>query len=541
MVLTHHVLSLAKPEHTVQHLSLEEGEELLAWAEKNRTFSIARMDGTGLVPVATVAIDHNVSFLMFHRTHLVVGDDLGHLFFYDHKGVLLETQDVDGGVQSCQAMGLKLVVLSGMGHLQLHQFERPSVNLSERFGLGDLLHFAASSSEIFIAEQSGLVLSLDEASIRWRRPQRGDHGERITHLGLTKGGAMFLSREGHALVAGDEEAIEFELWRDGALVLRSEQRMRLLTSSPATLGAVLGFDDGTVQLLQENGHAEVALTTKHPIFSCFEHRSSVIASSWFYIHGLTDGEEWKVEHQGMAQMLCCHSARNLVLFAGDDQNDYTDPEPIGCIDLNSPLVETDAAELSLWFQSTRAAEALTAEDLYENDGEDVLAHLTEEERASYGAAPSSEHPAASLLAAMGTANPSSSEDMTVLDEEGLMEALNSTEELSMEDTGELLDALSASVDEVIAPRAVAGDDQRQHAEEDGTCVVLLDGRGSYDPHDQISRWSWHDERGQELSETPQLKLKLPVGRHRFELRVVDRQGSWTTDSLVVHVIDGSTS
>ena len=87
----------------------------------------------------------------------------------------------------------------------------------------------------------------------------------------------------------------------------------------------------------------------------------------------------------MAQMLCCHSARNLVLFAGDDQNDYTDPEPIGCIDLNSPLVETDAAELSLWFQSTRAAEALTAEDLYENDGEDVLAHLTEEERASYGA------------------------------------------------------------------------------------------------------------------------------------------------------------
>ena len=142
---------------------------------------------------------------------------------------------------------------------------------------------------------------------------------------------------------------------------------------------------------------------------------------------------------------------------------------------------------------------------------------------------------------MGTANPSSSEDMGVLDEEGLMEALNSTEELSMEDTGELLDALSASVDEVIAPRAVAGDDQRHHAEEDGTCVVLLDGRGSYDPHDQILRWSWHDERGQELSETPQLKLRLPVGRHRFELRVVDRQGSWTTDSLVVHVIDGSTS
>lgn len=541
MVLTHQVLSLVKPETKVKHLCLEEEENLLAWSEKNRTVSIARIEGTDLESVATMTVEHDVSFLMFHRTHLIVGDDLGHLFFYDHNGMLLEHQEVDGGVQSCQAMGLKLVVLSGMGHLQLHQFERTSVNLSERFGLGDVMHFVASSKEIFIAEQSGTVLSFDEESIRWRRPQRGDHGERITHLGLTKKGALFLTREGHALVAGDEEAIEFELWRDGALALRSEQRMRLLTSSPATLGAVLGFDDGTVKLLHENGNIELSLTTKHPIFSCFEHRSTVVASSWFYIHGLTDDDEWKVEHQGMAQILCCHSQHNLVIFAGDDQNDYTEAEPIGCIDLNTPLLETDAAELSLWFQATAAAEALTAEDLYGNDGEDVLAHLTDDERASYGATPTSEHPAASLLAAMGAAPSSSSEEEAVLDEEGLMQALNSTEELSVEDTGELLDALSAAVDEVIAPRAVAGDDQRQHAEEDGTCVVLLDGRGSYDPHDQISRWSWHDERGQELSETPQLKLKLPVGQHRFELRVVDRQGSWTTDSLVVHVVDGSTS
>ena len=122
-----------------------------------------------------------------------------------------------------------------------------------------------------------------------------------------------------------------------------------------------------------------------------------------------------------------------------------------------------------------------------------------------------------------------------------MNALNNTEELSVEETGLLLDALSAAVDEVHPPRAIAGDDQRHQSEDDGTCLVLLDGRGSYDPQGQIVQWSWLDGRGQELSNTPQLKLRLPVGRHAFELRVVDRQGSWTTDSLVVHVEDGSTS
>jgi hypothetical protein len=38
-----------------------------------------------------------------------------------------------------------------------------------------------------------------------------------------------------------------------------------------------------------------------------------------------------------------------------------------------------------------------------------------------------------------------------------------------------------------------------------------------------------------------VKIKLPIGQHRFELRVVDEDGSWTMDSLVVHILDGSTS
>jgi hypothetical protein len=44
-----------------------------------------------------------------------------------------------------------------------------------------------------------------------------------------------------------------------------------------------------------------------------------------------------------------------------------------------------------------------------------------------------------------------------------------------------------------------------------------------------------------LAAGAQLKLRLPVGRHRFELRVIDREGAWTTDSVTIEVLEASTS
>ena len=541
MVLTRHVHALVRPESKVKHLCLHAEEDLVAWAESNQTISLGRLQETGIAVMSQFSVPHRVSFMLFHRVHLVVGDEIGSISFYDHEGNLLESQELDGGVQSCEPIGLKLAVISGMGSAHLVQFERPAQNLSEHFGLGDVLQMVVSKDTIYVAQQDGSVLAMNESGVHWRRPARGHHGERITGIGVTRKGSLFLTREGHALVAGEEEAIEFEMWVNGSLSVRKDLRTRLLTSSPSNLGAVLGFDDGTVHLLREDGEMEEVLSTGYPVFSCFEHQSSVVASSWFYIHGLSDERAWKVEHQGMPSMLCGHPKQGVVLFAGDDQNDYTEPEPIGCIDLKGEVVETDTAELTGWFQNANQGVALTAEQLYSEGDNDVLIHLTEDERASYGEDGATDQQTNSLLAAMGTVEPPSQSTGAMLDEEDLMGALNSTEELSVEETGLLLDALSAAVDEVHPPRAIAGDDQRHQSEDDGTCLVLLDGRGSYDPQGQIVQWSWLDGRGQELSNTSQLKLRLPVGRHAFELRVVDRQGSWTTDSLVVHVEDGSTS
>ena len=74
---------------------------------------------------------NRVTYLGFHRGGLLVGDDLESLMFYGLDGTLVEAQAVDGGVQSCHAMALKVVVLSGMGEVALVQRERDSVNLEE--------------------------------------------------------------------------------------------------------------------------------------------------------------------------------------------------------------------------------------------------------------------------------------------------------------------------------------------------------------------------------------------------------------------------
>ena len=541
MVSTRRVLPLVRPHAKVSHLVVDEDTARIVWVEGGRTVKWSILESEGkLGPISTLLADNPVSFLAYHRSMIVVADEIGHLTYYDTEGQHLETQDIDGGVQSCVSRGLKLVVLSGMGEVVLVQFEREQINLSQRFGLDDVLHIAVNENRIYTAGQSGSIVAFDETDVVWRRPQRGEHGERITGVGLTGTGGFFLTREGHALVAGDEEAIEFELWNQDLLLTRSELRMRLLTSSPSPGGALLGFDDGSVHRLDDDGRLEVVMETRHPIFSCVQHRSQAAASSWFYIHGMSDGQAWKAEHQGMPQHLLHHQGLNVLVFAGDDQNDYTSPEPIGFIDLNQDVVELDDAELTLWFQATNRSTELTAEALYGDDEEEVLMLLTDEERASFSQ-PVSDVGSASLLAAMGDVESGTEDTAPVMDESDLLEALSGVEELTLEEEEELMDALSASVSERIPPRAVAGDDQRHVAEGDGTCIVLLDGRGSYDPHDQIKAWAWHDGSGQELATGPQVNLKLPVGRHRFELRVIDREGSWTTDSLSVTVVDGSTS
>jgi hypothetical protein len=150
-----------------------------------------------------------------------------------------------------------------------------------------------------------------------------------------------------------------------------------------------------------------------------------------------------------------------------------------------------------------------------------------------------------LLDAMGDVDASKSDEHLddSPEDEQLLETLNNPSEsmLMEQEEDDLFEALSSTNDEVLKPQASAGDDQRLSADEDGTCIVLLNGNGTFDPHEQVKSWSWIEESGREIATTPQVRLKLPLGVHSFELRVVDEQGGWTSDRLTITIFQGSTS
>ncbi len=545
MVLTRVVDVLVRPEGKVHHLALEPHRSSVAWVEGLKQVFVGDVNEAASVEV-TQRIDHpqRINLLQFHHGRLLVGDDLDGLTVYSRDGSVAQSFEVDGGLQCLERHEDALVGISGMGHLVALNSDGSVDDLSTMHGLEDCIHLAVHGSRLFVATQSGDVVAFHHREVVWKRPSRGDIGERITGLGTTREGSLFLTREGHALVGGDEEAIEFEFWVNDVLEKREDLRMRMLTSCTSRQGAIIGCDDGSVFRLDERGDLEPLMSTNHPIFCCLEHQDHVLAASWFYIHGTNGDDVWKVEHQGMPSKMVLHPENGLVLFAGDDQNDYTSPEPIGVIDLNQPAMDMDEAELSLWFDVSTSSPPPTAEALYA-DTDDVLEHLTEDERASYGGQTTAHDAHDRLLAAMGEpGEPLVSEPIGAGDETDadlLMEALQGVGELTMEQADDLLDALQAAVEDVHRPQAVAGEDQRVLADDDGTAIVHLDGRGTHDPHELVVRSSWHNERGEELVANLQLKLKLPLGLHRFELRVVDRDGSWTTDSLTVDVVSSSTS
>jgi hypothetical protein len=546
MVLTPEVEALVRPDEKVRHLALSEDEQCLAWVEGRGRVCIAQFSSNHVLELQSVVDhEHTVTALLFLGEHLVVGDDLEGMVALAVNGSPLASCQVDGGLARARGAAGAVVGLSGMGKLIQWVPGRPVQTLGSDLGLEEGLDVAVHGSRLYVAGQNGEVVAVENGQVTWRRPSRGVHGERITALGTTASGALFLTREGHALVAGDEEAIEFELWRNDALVHREDLRMRLLTSCPAPQGALLGFDNGRVALLHEDGRFEERMDTRHPVLNCVHHEAHCVVSSWFYVHGTGPDGEWVVEHQGMPHALVLRKKAGHVMFAGDDQNDYTAPEPIGSFWLDAPMNEADQAELGLWFEETSDAPSPTAEDLY-GQPDDMLAHLTENERASFDlASPKAVGQHDVLLRAMGSPEEdeasSSEASSPSLDADALLEALQFEDDLLAHDSETLLSALNEGMVSIDRPEARAGEDQRLVAAADGSAIVTLDGRGTRDPHGLVVGWSWLNHRGVELATTSQLKLKLPVGRHVFELRVVDREGTWTADGVVVDVVASPTS
>ena len=542
MQSTHSVHIAFKPEAKVTALGLSASGDFAVWAEGDGKLFIAQESQGVLTPVTSWQAPALIRAVVLRENQIFVLDDEIGLSCLGLGGELLWQMEIGAGGFSVQQLPNQLALVDGLGRLHLVSYDGSKIELSKKYQ--DILRTSTVGDYLILAQESGEVHALHNGHCIWSRPVRGQTGESITCLGSDDENNLVLGREGYALVAGDEEVLEIEIWNieQQQLVHRVDVKSRLLQSIPTENGFLCGFDDGQViEVLSDGSYRfESRLSCGYPIQNLLLRNGCIVASAWFYIYGLdTEGREWKIEHQGMPDLLVGTEDGSVCLFAGEDQNDWTDVEPVGLFSLTEEIFEIDSSELTLWFEKSEETNPLSAEELYRVDDE-MNSFFSQEELDSMQSSQPADVAVDALHSALeGTFLPSQqvAEDGSLdVDTDELLSQLDDAmAKMALIPSDDLIGELNAEVGEIIVPRAVSGEDQRLKADEDGSAIVTLDGSQSYDPQGRIQTWSWIESSGKEIASSAKVRVRIARGSHTFELRICDRDGQWSSDSIHIMI------
>ena len=447
-------------------------------------------DGRLVIGEDELSLSPITSMFEFPFGDLVLGTNESLQIFRDGKEI--SSQVHESGIESISGKEDYAVAIDGLGRGHILSSAGGSVRIEESSVL-----FAKVGPGIAIANESGKVsIYSHDGEKQWERPARGEVGERITAIGWN-GPILVVAREGHGLVPGEEEALEIEYWQSQELIKRFDVNHRVVSID----GPWMGLDMGGIM------HGETLVAKlDHPVHSIISRGDSCLAGSWFHLHFVTkEGSQWAVETQGMVEKFSVNKDGTAVLIAGSDQNDYTDPEPVVLIDSTVEPTSLTEEETAIDDWGEAPAIEIDADELYGD--ETSLEELAGIERSELS------------------------------DAGNLLDALNDEIEVQTIEVEEedLMLALSLDAVEIIAPRPDAGGDQSLKSNDDGTAIVTLDGTGTEDPQDRINSWSWVDDTGKEISDSPIVKVRLNTGNHRFELRIKDIDGRWSSDSIDVRI------
>ena len=547
-MLSRDVVVAFKPQAKISALALSPNGKVTVWSEVNGLVSISHkpIDITGQ-DLLFWKSEGKVTGLIASNENIFILDEFHGLSCLDLSGELVWNSEIKSGGFSLVKLEDRFAVIDSLGRLNYVLMN------GEVIELGDL-HSSVIKTErlgdkLITAHENGEVRVILGGQTIWQRPSRGEMGESITAIGSTKDGNLIIGREGYALVPGEEEALELEIWSvsENKLIRRMDINSRLMVITNSSNGLIFGFDDGKVmQLLNDsNGQFQEEMSLlfdcKYTVKSINFHSEQIICTAWFFIYGFNlSGKVWKVEHQGIPEHIQISQDGEICLFAGEDQNDWTDSEPIGQLSLNSELIEIDESELPSWFNDIQETSHLTSEELYSDDK--MSQHLTKEEvkqleEQEFNTLTESIDELIGALKVEGAVEGKSELKGTMnIDTEELLSQLDDAlENMAMIPEQSIIDELNESIEEIEIPVANAGGDQRITSQDDNSAIVTLDGTSSYDPQSRINAWSWIDSTGREISDLAKLNVKLNIGRYQFELRICDLDGNWNSDNVTVIV------
>lgn len=464
--------------------------------------------------LSKIHVDSKILDLAWSTNKIVILDETNGLHVYSMDAKEIWTSEFDaGGAQL--SVGKQILALDGIGTLRQYTLDGQEYSTVQR----DVRSFTTSNDSAFlILENQTVAKTDDQLNIIFQRMQRGEIGEDIVAVGSGAGQMWYVAREGHALVPGDEEALELELYSNDNLLYRHELKGRVKASTATASRLFLGLDNGDLLQLN-NQELEDLISFDYPIQSLHVHGPIIVIGTWFYIYGFdveTKNLIWQVEHKGMVEGVEIDDSGCMAFF-GEDQNDWTGAEPVGFCDVNQERIEVDPSFLQGWFEEEMVEVETNPEIVYRNV-DDFTNLLSEEEQESYKQNMQElEIGLDSLTAAMNEEVSSLSADETD------------------DDLDDLLQFLHEDADEVILPKANAGENQVLRLHDAETAIITLDGSQSSDPQERIQSWSWLDGTGREISTEAKVRVKLSPGNHQFELRVFDSEGGMTSDSIQITI------
>lgn len=548
IMLSREVVVAFRPQAKISALALSPNGKVTAWSEIN-----------GLVCISQKPVDEKGQDLQFWKsegkvTGLIVSnekvlvlDEFFGLVCLNFSGELIWKSEIKGGGFNLIELKDRFAIVDSLGRLYYVLRDGKVIDLGSQYS--SVTKIEKSGDYLITAHENGEVNAILDGQTIWQRPSRGELGESITSIGSSSNDNLIIGREGYALVPGEEEALELEIWNisSNKLIRRIDVNSRLLVSTNSIKGNIFGFDDGKVMELgidsngQFNEEMSLLFDCKYPIKSIIFHSEQIICTAWFFIYGYTSsGDLWKVEHQGIPEHIEISHDGQVCIFAGEDQNDWTESEPIGKLSLKGELIEIDESELPSWFNDIEETSQLTSEELYSE--QQISQHLTKEEvkqleETDFSAIKESiDELIGALNNESNVGEKSLIEDTIDIDAEELISQLDDgIENMAMIPEQSILDELNKSIEEKEIPVANAGGDQRITAKDDGTAIITLDGTSSYDPQDRIKAWSWIDSTGREISDIAKLNVKLKIGKYQFELRICDIDGNWNSDYVIIIV------
>jgi hypothetical protein len=216
MVATLPVIDAIHQEATVTVFSLHPSSGKLLIGDVEGT--IQCVDLVSLKSEIRIQLDSSIVGLAWSHNKIVALDETNGLYMYSTDGEELWRHEFEAG-GSKLAVGKQILALDGIGTLRqftLDGQEYPSIQREVRtFQMG-------KDSVFLMMENQSVARTDDQLNITYRRNQRGEIGEDIVALGQHIGGKWFVAREGHALVPGEEEALELEIYEGHNLLRREE-------------------------------------------------------------------------------------------------------------------------------------------------------------------------------------------------------------------------------------------------------------------------------------------------------------------------------